>query len=88
MEERMPEYLHMPTQILWFDSSEFSMIIVLYLMAMVFGGLTWIALFIGPCIIIPYKRKKERGYFQHLLYKTGFASLKGYPLPTANVFHE
>lgn len=88
MEERMPEYLHLPIQILWFDTGEVAVIVVFYLMAMMFGGLMWIVLLIGPFTLIRYKRSKERGFFQHLIYQFGYAKIKGYPLPTANHFYE
>ncbi len=88
MEERMTKYLHLPLQILWFDSGEITVIVVCYLIAMIFGGLTWLVLLIGPLVLIRYKRRKGRGFFQHLLYQLGYAELIGYPLPTAKRFYE
>jgi len=88
MEEKMPEYLHLPLQILWFDTPEIVVIVMFYLLTMIFGGLTWLLLLVGPYFLIRFKRSKERGYFQHLLYQFGYAQIKGYPLPTANKFYE
>lgn len=88
MEERMPVYLHLPLQILWFDLSEMGAIVVFYIAALIFGGIMWIALFLGPYILITITRAQPRGYMKHLMYLTGWASLPGYPPPSAKRFRE
>lgn len=88
MQERMPQYLHLPIQILWFDTNEIFIILIGYLTGLVFGGWAWLALVILPSIYIPYKRKQDRGFLPHQFYKSGFIELKGYPPPTAEKFHE
>lgn len=88
MKARMPKYLHKPLQILWFDVHEVTALVGFYVAAMTFGGLMWLILIVGPALFIPYKRKQPRGYFQHLIYKAGFAELHGYPLPMADKFWE
>ena len=85
---RMPKYLHKPLQILWFDVNEIIIIVICYLMAMTFGGISWFILIIGPLMLIPYKRKKPRGYFQHVLIQLGFSKLIGYPIPVSKKFRE
>lgn len=87
-EQRMPIYLHQPLQFLWFDAHEVAIIILFYLAATIFGGLAYISLFAGPALLIPLKRSKARGWFGHMAYAGGFFELKGYPIPTANTFHE
>ncbi len=88
MQERMPEYLHLPLQVLWFDAPEISMIAMLYITAAIFGGITWLFLFLGPVLIIPYKRSKPRGFFSHLLYVLGWSNFAGYPPFTTSRFSE
>ncbi len=88
MKERMAAYLHKPLQILWFDANELMVIVLGYLAAMSFGGLAWLLMIIVPSILIPFNRKKPRGYLLHLVYRMGFSKLQGYPLPTANKFEE
>jgi hypothetical protein len=87
-EERMSQYLHQPLQILWFDTSEVAMLVLLYIFALVVGGLAWIGLLIIPFFLIPYKRTLQRGFFQHVLYAYGWRDIKGYPAPTAYQFFE
>ncbi len=87
-EVRLPQYLHLPRQLLWFDIIEAGMIIVFYLLGLVFGGVFYILAVAGPVFLIPYKRRRPRGYFSHVLYDLGQVGIKGYPPPTAAVFHE
>lgn len=87
-EVRLPQYLHLPRQLLWFDVVEVGMIVIFYLLGMVFGGFLYILMFMGPFILIPYKRGKPRGFFSHALYDFGLVEIKGYPPPTAITFHE
>ncbi len=88
MDEKMPEYLHLPLQVLWFDTPELTLIAMLYIMAAIFGGIAWAFLFVGPILIIPYKRAQPRGYFSHLLYVLGWQSYSGYPSHTLSRFAE
>ncbi len=88
MEERMPIYLHLPLQILWFDLSEMASIVVFYIAALVFGGVMCAFLFLGPYILISITRSQPRGYMKHLLYLSGWASLPGYPYPLSKYFRE
>ena len=88
MEERVPQYLHMPMQVLWFDTVEWRLIAASYLVVVLFGFVAGaIALFL-IIALIRYKRSRERGYFQHLIYEYGYSRIEHYPLPTAKVFHE
>ena len=87
-QSRLPIYLHQPLQVLWFDAHEMAIIVIFYLGATIFGGITYITLFLGPALLIPMKRRQARGWFGHLAYANGFFELKGYPLPTATKFNE
>jgi len=80
-------YLHQPVQILWGDSNEFTILVLLYLFALLAGGYFWFSLgLIFP--ICSYKRKQNRGYFNQLLYFMGFRKFKGYPDPSEVRFFE
>ena len=84
----MPEYLHLPLQVLWFDAPEITMIAMFYITAAIFGGIAWLFLFVGPFLIIPYKRSKPRGFFSHVLYALGFSKFYGYPIFMVSEFRE
>ena len=88
MEERMPEYLHLPLQVLWFDTPEITLLAMFYIIAAIFGGITWLLLFVGPIFIIPYKRTRPRGFFSHVLYVLGWSTFCGYPPYTLSTFAE
>jgi hypothetical protein len=81
-EEKMTKYLHLPLQVLWFDTNEIALIFILYIMALCFGGLMWAALFILPAPIIKQKRKLHRGH------QMGWMNFKGYPNSSARIFYE
>ncbi|WP_257291443.1 type IV conjugative transfer system protein TraL, partial [Endozoicomonas sp. ONNA1] len=87
-EERVPQYLHMPMQILWFDTTEWTLILGTYLVVLLFGMFAGGIALLLLLSAIQYKRKRERGFFQHILYEYGYSSIEGYPLPTADVFYE
>lgn len=85
---RVPQYLHLPLQILWFDSEEVAIIIICYLFGLIFGGYAWLTPVLGPCLYIYVKRRNPRGYLIHTCYRLGFADLKGYPGYQAREFYE
>lgn len=86
--ERMPQYLHLPPQFLWFDMQEWMVLGVLYFVANSFGGYWWLVLLGTPFLLAKYKAKAQRGYLLHLVYFTGWATLKGYPPAVASEFNE
>ena len=88
MSVRMPQYLHLPTQVLWFDSHEVMLLTFAYLGALTIKGWSWLFLFAAVFAFIPYKRAKPRGYIPHLLYRAGLVSMKRYPVPAARRFDE
>lgn len=85
---KVPQYMHMPLQILWFDTGEIMVIMVLYVFGLIFGGWAWLSVIIGPYLYIQVKRRKPRGFLRHLLYQLGFYRLDGYPSPHTNEFYE
>lgn len=88
MNKRIPIYLHLPQQILWFDVQELALIILFYIMAITFGGLAYFLIIIGPALTIPIKRKKPRGWISHQFLSFGYLQLSLYPVPTETKFQE
>lgn len=87
-EERMPAYLHLPIQVMWFDTNEITFLAMLYLCCSLLGGWAWLLLFMLPYPILTYKRRQPRGFFTHILYKVGFLTFTGYPESAADHFRE
>ena len=87
-ESRMPEYLHLPIQVMWFDANELTFLVMLYLSASLLGGWAWLLMLILPFPVLSYKRKQARGFFTHFLYKLGFLKFQFYPDSSANLFRE
>jgi len=88
MDEQLPCYLHLPLQVLWFDSSEITMIAMFYIAGVLFGGIAWLLLVVGPILIIPYKRQQPRGFLAHFFYMIGWSRFCGYPTHTLSNFTE
>lgn len=87
-EVRVLKHLHEPLQILWFDSIEAGIIVGFYVLAIMFEGFAYLLLIIGPYWFISEKRASERGFASHLAYEFGMRPIKGYPDPSAKIFHE
>lgn len=78
-EERFPQYLHRPYQVLWFETDDMGILTLCFILAIIFGGLFWIALFVVPALYMKTKKKYPRGYLRHLLYFAGILRFKRYP---------
>lgn len=85
---RTTKYLHMPVQVLWFDSNEVVLLIFGYLCGLLLGGIWWAILFVVIPFLIIKKRKANRGYFNQMLYSYGLRDITGYPDPSAVIFWE
>lgn len=85
---RLPQYLHMPVQIIWFESDEIMVILFGYLIGNLFGGWAWAAIAVLPWPYIIAKKKNPRGYLKHLLYMLGFLKIDGYPIYFSQEFNE
>jgi len=89
MRARVPRYLHLPLQVLWFDMEDIGVILVMYVFWLMLDH--WFGLVL--LVFVPYwfkklKESKPRGYLRHVLYRYGFQKLKAYPSPASRVFHE
>lgn len=88
MDERLPQFLHRPVQILWFDSQEFLVVMATIFVAVVVGGIIGWALIGALLLFIPWKRTKPRGFIPHLAWRWGLARFRNYPGPTQTRFFE
>ena len=87
---RVPRYLHLPVQVLWFDIEDIALGILAYVVFVLVIDKWW---GYPMVVLVPYafmslKAGKPRGYLRHLLYSYGFQKLEGYPLPTVSKFEE
>ena len=86
---RVPRYLHLPVQILWFDMEDIAIIIVSYTLWLLLDSwmLIWMVVLV-PWLFRSMKADKPRGYLRHILYAYGFQKLKRYPPPQTLEFNE
>ncbi len=76
---RFPQYLSRPLQVLWWEVDEFVIVIIFFMLAMMFGYVFYILMFIVPYLYSKNKNKYPRGFFKHILYFVGVLKLNGYP---------
>ena len=88
MDERLPQYLHRPVQILWFGADEFVLALSTIFVAIIVGGMIGWALVGALLLFIPWKRSKPRGFLPHLAWRWGLLSFRHYPGPTQTRFYE
>jgi type IV conjugative transfer system protein TraL len=89
MSSRVPQYLSSPMQIMWFESDEFAIMVILFTLAMVFGGWTmWGLFFFGTWGYIKAKNKYPQGFLKHMIYFAGLKEMAYYPGPFEKEFNE
>lgn len=88
MDERLPQYLHGPVQILWFGSDEFILVMSTIFVAVIVGGMVGWMLILALLLFIPWKRTKPRGFLSHLTWRWGLVHFRHYPGPTQTRFYE
>lgn len=89
MKARVPRYLHLPIQILWFDVEDIAITLVAYMFWLIIDSI-WILPMVGlaPYFFMKMKATKPRGWMRHMLYRSGFVKLKGYPPPLTTKYEE
>lgn len=86
---RVPQYLHMPGQLLWFDTEELMVLVVAYTMANTLGSKwAWLVGFALAGLFIWVKRRKPRGFIRHALYQAAIYKLEHYPPAPVRRFYE
>jgi type IV conjugative transfer system protein TraL len=86
---RVPRYLHLPVQILWFDMEDIGVILASYAIWMVMDS-WWLLpiVVLVPWMFKTMKADKPRGFLRHLLYAYGLQKLERYPGPQTMHFDE
>lgn len=85
---RIPQNLHKPIQVLWWDADEFSILFIFLVGALIF----WWGFFI-PMIVVPHlygrvKKRYPRGFLRHSLYFAGIRDFNIYPSYLEKEFSE
>jgi len=77
---KIPQYLHKPLQVLWWESDEFLIVMFGFGMWVMFGGYHFLIIgVVLPYLYSKFKKRYSRGFLKHLMYFSGFKKLKGYP---------
>lgn len=87
-EEKMPQFLHLPIQVMWFDANELTFLALLYMLCSLLGGWAWLLMLLLPYPVLKYKRSQQRGFFLQILYILGVMDIQGYPDASAKQFRE
>ena len=85
---KFPQYLSRPFQVLWFEVDELAIFLFTLTVALIYGGLAWIAFVAIQYFYTRTKRSKPRGFLKHVLYVCGFLQMKNYPGYFHQEFHE
>jgi len=85
---KFPQYLSRPFQVLWFEVDELAIFLFTLTVALVYGGMAWIAFVAIQYFYTRTKRNKPRGFLKHVLYVCGFLQMKNYPGYFLQEFHE
>lgn len=85
---KIPQYLHRPYQVLFFEVEELVVFIMILFFALVFGGIFWLVFLPAPFILSRLKKKYPRGYLKHYLYRLSLLQFKGAPTSFENEFYE
>jgi type IV conjugative transfer system protein TraL len=83
-----PQHLSRPFQVLFWETDDLAIVFLCMTLALVFGGLTWFLLIVGPVAFGMLKRNRPRAFLRHLLYECGLLRYKGYPSSFVKIFRE
>lgn len=75
----MPQALHKPFQVLWFETDDLAIIAIAYSLCLMFGGWFWLVLVVAPVVYMKVKKAYPRGFLKHSLYGIGLMNFKFYP---------
>jgi len=75
-------------QVLWWETDEFVVVVIFFLLALMFGYVFYIFMIAAPYLYSKSKRKYPRGFFKHILYFLGILKLNGYPTYFEKEFFE
>jgi type IV conjugative transfer system protein TraL len=78
-ENYFPQYLASPLQILWFETDEVATLLICFIISSLFGGWSWLLLFLGPYFYLRLKKNYPKSFIKHSLYFLGLKTPKHYP---------
>jgi len=76
---RIPQYLHRPYQVLFFEVDELVVVILTLFLGLCFGSIFWVLTIPVVFLLSYFKKKYPRGYIKHVFYMTGLVVFKGAP---------
>lgn len=77
---KIPQYLHRPLQVLWWESDEFLIVMLGFGMWLTFGGYYFVVVGLTvPYVYSKFKKRYSRGFLRHMMYFAGFKRFEGYP---------
>lgn len=83
-----PQYLASPLQILWFETDEVATLLIFFIISSLFGGWSWLLLFVGPYLYLRLKKNYPKSFIKHSLYFLGLKTPKNYPSTFEKFFCE
>lgn len=87
-ELKIPQFLHRPYQVLFFEADELMALVVGFVFILFFGAWLTILLILFAILLNRLKKKYPRGYLRHIFYKFGLIDLNGVPTYFENRFHD
>lgn len=85
---KVPQYLHKPYQVLFFEVDELLALVLVFVLALFFGGIFWVLIIPFVYLLSYLKKRFPRGYIRHLFYALGLIKLKNLPTYFENEFFE
>ncbi|MCK4487667.1 MAG: hypothetical protein KAU38_13025 [Desulfobacterales bacterium] len=83
-----PQYLASPLQILWFETDEVATLLIFFIISSLFGGWSWLLLFVGPYLYLRLKKNYPKSFIKHSLYFLGLKTPRNYPSTFEKFFCE
>lgn len=85
---KVPQYLHRPYQVLFFETDELVVLVIMLFLGLCFGGIFWLLMIPVVFLMVHLKKKHPRGYIKHILYQIGLLTFKNAPTSFENRFNE
>ena len=87
-ENYCPQYFASPLQVLWFETDEVATLLIFFIISSLFGGWSWLLLFVGPYLYLRLKKNYPKSFIKHSLYFLGLKTPKNYPSTFKKFFCE
>lgn len=85
---RMPQFLHLPHQVLFFDMDDLLLLILSIFASVYLYFYVGVVVFVFMIVYMRLKHKLGRGYIFHLLFLVGLHRFKGYPIYFEKKFYD